>query len=152
MHNCFGVFWCVCFYAYPKRFMGEGKVVLVFEIIYLFFDLQVIFDGQVISIINSILFHFLWLIVCHWWAGNFVNNFCHSSKTIVMCMGVTRLDDAWDNKKILAPPYSNLGSLGSKYAVLKKCLWHCCEFWPPQWFDVRRIFPLTSRYVSDVMQ
>ena len=36
--------------------MGGGKVVLVVEIIYLFFDLQVIFDGQMISMINSILF------------------------------------------------------------------------------------------------
>jgi len=35
--------------------MGGGKVVLLFEIIYLFFD-QVIFDGQMISIMNSILF------------------------------------------------------------------------------------------------
>jgi len=38
--------------------MGGRKVGLVFEIIYLFFDLQVIFDGQMISIINSILFQF----------------------------------------------------------------------------------------------
>jgi len=40
----------------PSVLWGGGKVVLVFEIIYLFFDLQVIFDGQIISIINSILF------------------------------------------------------------------------------------------------
>ena len=33
---CFRVFWYVCFYTYPKRFLGEGKVVLVFEIIDLF--------------------------------------------------------------------------------------------------------------------
>jgi len=37
-------------------FLGEGKVVLVFEIIDLFFDLQVIFYGQMSSIIESILF------------------------------------------------------------------------------------------------
>ena len=24
----------------------------------------------------------------------------------------------------------------------KKCLWHCCGFWPPQWFGVRGIYPL----------
>jgi len=37
-------------------FLGEGKVVLVFEIIDLFFDLQFIFYGQMSSIIESILF------------------------------------------------------------------------------------------------
>jgi len=36
-HNyCFRVFWYVCFYVYPKRFLGGEEVVLVFEIIYLF--------------------------------------------------------------------------------------------------------------------
>jgi len=39
----------------PIVFCGGGKVVLVFEIIYLFFDFQVIFYGQMTSIINSIL-------------------------------------------------------------------------------------------------
>ena len=37
-------------------FLGEGKVVLVFEIIDFFFDLQVIFYGQMSSIIENILF------------------------------------------------------------------------------------------------
>ena len=46
-------------------------------------------------------------------------------------------------RKSLAPPYSNLRSFGSKCTVLKKCLWHCCEFWPPQWFGVWGIFPLS---------
>jgi len=32
-----------------------GKVVLVFEIMHLFFDLQVIFYGEMTSIINNIL-------------------------------------------------------------------------------------------------
>jgi len=31
----------------------------------------------------------------------------------------------------LAPPCSNLRSFGSKCTVLKKCLWQCCDFWPP---------------------
>jgi len=39
----------------PSVSCGGGKVVLVFETIYLFFDLQVIFYGQMILIINSIL-------------------------------------------------------------------------------------------------
>jgi len=38
------MFWYVCRYAYPKRFLGG--VVFVFEIKYLFFDLQGIFYGQ----------------------------------------------------------------------------------------------------------
>jgi len=33
-----------------------GKIVLVFEIIYLFIDLQVVVFGQMTSMINSILF------------------------------------------------------------------------------------------------
>jgi len=37
-------------------FLGGVKVVPIFEIIYLFFDLQVIFYGQMTSVINSILF------------------------------------------------------------------------------------------------
>jgi len=37
-------------------FRGEGKVVLVFEEKYLFFDLQVIFYAQITLTINSILF------------------------------------------------------------------------------------------------
>jgi len=44
----------------PSVFLGGGKVVLVFETTYLYLDLQVIFYGQTISIINSILFQ----IVC----------------------------------------------------------------------------------------
>jgi len=40
----------------PSVFLMGGKVVLVFEIIYLFFDLEVIFFGQMVSVINSILF------------------------------------------------------------------------------------------------
>jgi len=56
-HNyCFRVFWYVCLYAYPKQSWGEGKVVLVFEIIDPFFDLQDILYGQTTSTINSILF------------------------------------------------------------------------------------------------
>jgi len=39
----------------PNVFCGGGKVVLVFEIIYLFFNLQVIFYGQMPSIIESTL-------------------------------------------------------------------------------------------------
>ena len=46
----------------PSVFLGGGKVVLVFETTYLYLDLQVIFYGQTISIINSILFQ----IVCDW--------------------------------------------------------------------------------------
>jgi len=38
----------------PSVCFGGGKVVLAFEIIYLFFDIQVIFYGQMIF--NSILF------------------------------------------------------------------------------------------------
>ena len=54
--HCFRFFWYVCLYAYPKRFFrGGGKAMLVFEIIYLFSDLQVIFYAQMTSIINSIL-------------------------------------------------------------------------------------------------
>jgi len=37
-------------------FWGVVKVVPIFEIIYLFFDLQVVFYGQMTLIINSILF------------------------------------------------------------------------------------------------
>jgi len=40
----------------PSIFLVGGKVVLVFEIIYLFIDLQVIFYGQMTSTINSIFF------------------------------------------------------------------------------------------------
>jgi len=29
-------------------------------------------------------------------------------------------------------PCSNLRYFGRKCTVLKKCLWHCCEFWPPR--------------------
>jgi len=39
----------------PVVFLGGGKVMLVFEIIYLFSDLQFIFYGQMTSIINGIL-------------------------------------------------------------------------------------------------
>ena len=56
------------------------------------------FDNQQHFVSN-----FLWLIVCNRWAGIFVNKFCHSSKTIVMCRGVTRLDVAWDKKKVWRP-------------------------------------------------
>jgi len=34
-------------------------------------------------------------------------------------------------KTSLALPWSNLRSFGSKCTVLKKCLWHCCDFLPP---------------------
>jgi len=40
----------------PSVFWGGVKVVPIFEIIYLFFDLQVIFYGQMSSIIESTLF------------------------------------------------------------------------------------------------
>jgi len=30
-----------------------------------------------------------------------------------------------------APPCSNLRSFGRKCTVLKKCLWHCCDFFAP---------------------
>jgi len=40
----------------PSVFLGRGKVVLAFEKIYLSFDIQVIFYGQMTSIIYSILF------------------------------------------------------------------------------------------------
>jgi len=40
----------------PSVFGRRGKVVLVFEIVVSFFYLQVIFYGQMTSIINSILF------------------------------------------------------------------------------------------------
>jgi len=40
----------------PSHFLGGVKVVSIFEIIYQFFDLQVVFYGQMTSIINSILF------------------------------------------------------------------------------------------------
>jgi len=46
----------------PSVFLSGGKVVLVFETTYLVLDLQVIFYGQTISIINSISFQ----IVCDW--------------------------------------------------------------------------------------
>ena len=39
-----------------QAFFGGVKVVPVFEIIYLFFDLQVVFYGHMTSIISSILF------------------------------------------------------------------------------------------------
>jgi len=48
----FGMFLC----AYPSVFLGGVEVVAIFEIIYLFFDLQVVFYGQMTSIINIILF------------------------------------------------------------------------------------------------
>jgi len=67
----------------PSVFLGwKGKVVLVFDIVYLFFDLQVVFFGQMTSIINSIFFQKVsdWLIVCHWWAGIFVNKFRHFAR------------------------------------------------------------------------
>jgi len=38
------------------RFFGGVKDVPIFETIYFFFDLQVVFYGQMTSIINSILF------------------------------------------------------------------------------------------------
>jgi len=55
-HNCFRVFLVCLSLRVPQAFLWGGKVMLVLEIIYLFFDLQVIFYGQMISIINSILF------------------------------------------------------------------------------------------------
>ena len=55
-HNyCFRVFWYVRLYAYPRVFWGGVKVVPVFEIMYLFFDLQVVVYGHMTSIISSIL-------------------------------------------------------------------------------------------------
>ena len=46
----------------PSNFWVGGKVVLVFEIIYIFFDFEVICSGQTTSTINSILF----LKLCDW--------------------------------------------------------------------------------------
>jgi len=40
----------------PSVFLEGWKVVLVFELIYLLFDLQVMFYSEMTSIINSILF------------------------------------------------------------------------------------------------
>jgi len=53
----FGMF---VFTRTPNVSFGLGKIVLVFEIIYLYFELHVIFYGQMTSIINSILFSIVW--------------------------------------------------------------------------------------------
>jgi len=137
----------------PSVLWGGGKVVLVFEIIYLFLDLQVIFDGQMISIINSILFQiFCDLIVCHWWAGNFVNKFCHSSSTIVMCRGVTRLAGAWDKKKVWGPHIRTWGLREANVLFWKSAHGIVVSFGPCSDSASGEYSPCPTRYVSGVMQ
>jgi len=71
----------------------------------------------------------LWLIVCHWWAGIFVNKFCHFGKTNVLCRGVTRLDGAWGKKP--ACPMFEPEVFRKQMHCFEKCLWHCCDFLAP---------------------
>jgi len=46
-----------------------------------------------------------------------------------MCRGVTRLDGAWDKKKVWRPHIRTWG-LSEANVLFWKSLWHCCEFWP----------------------
>ena len=68
----------VCLPSPQAFFWGEGKFCLFSNYsIIPFFGIPVIFYGQMTSIINQAHFvlNSLWLIVCHWWAGIFVNKF-----------------------------------------------------------------------------
>ena len=65
-----------------------------------------------------------------------------------MSRGVTRLDGAWGKKQVWRPPCSNLGSFGSKHAVLKKVLVTLLGNFrrlpqrfapPPKWFGARGV-------------
>ena len=80
VHNCFRVFWYVFLYAYPKRFMGGRESCACFRNNIPFFRPSRYFQwSNDFDNRQHFVSNFLWLIVCHWWAGNFVNKFCHSS-------------------------------------------------------------------------
>jgi len=87
------------------------------------------FDNQQHFVLNI-----LWLIVCHWWAGIFVNKFPHFGETIMMCIVQGRNEIRWGpgQERSLPPPCSDLRSFGSKCTVLKKCAYNIVRtFWPP---------------------
>jgi len=90
-----------------------------------------------ISIINSILF----LIVCHWWAGVFVNKFRHFGQTIFMCRVVTTLDGTWDKKQAWRPHVRTWGLSEANVLFWKSAYDSVVTFGPPQWFGARGIVP-----------
>jgi len=94
----------------------------------------------------------LWLIVCHWWAGIFVNKFRHFDLAIVMCKGVTRLDGALGKKRVWRLMFEP-GLSEANVLFWKKCLWHCFDFLDPRNDSAPgELFPPPPRYVSGVMQ
>ena len=58
-----------------------------------------------------------------------------------MCRGVTRLDGAWDKKKVWRPHIRTWG-LWEANVLFWKSAYGIVSFGPPQWFGVRGIFPL----------
>ena len=59
-----------------------------------------------------------------------------------MCRGVTRLDGAWDNKKVWRPHIRTWGLWEANVPFWKSAYGIVVSFGPPQWFSVRGIFPL----------
>jgi len=151
---CFLVFWYVCLYAYPKRcFGGEGDCAcfrnnIPFSRPSSYFLWSNDFDNQQHFVLNC-----LWFIVCHWWAGIFVNNISPFWLDNRDVQGRNEVRRRLGHETSLAPPCSNQRSFESKWTVLKNWLWHCCDFWPPA--VIRRpgnCVPCPPRYVSDGMQ
>ena len=118
----------------PSVFLWGGKAALGFAMKgYTFFRhsshllWSSDFDNQQHFVLNSV-----WLILCHWWAGIFVNKFRHFGKTIVMCRGVTRLDGAKGKKQVWRPHVRTWGLSEANVLFWKKCIWHCCDFLAPR--------------------
>ena len=118
----------------PSVFLWGGKAALGFAMKgYTFFRhsshllWSSDFDNQQQFVLNSV-----WLILCHWWAGIFVNKFRHFGKTIVMCRGVTRLDGAKGKKQVWRPHVRTWGLSEANVLFWKKCIWHCCDFLAPR--------------------
>jgi len=153
VHNCFRVFWYVCLYAYLKRFMRGRESCACFRNNISFFRPSSYFrwsndfDNQ-----QHFVSIFLWLIVCHWWAGNFVNKFCHSSQTIVMCRDVTRLDGASDKKKVWRPHIRTWGLWEANVLFWKSAYGIAVSFGPCSDSASGEYSPCPTRYVSGVMQ
>jgi len=59
-----------------------------------------------------------------------------------MCRGVTRLDGAWDKKKVWRPHIRTWGLWEANVLFWKSAYGIVVSFAPPQWFGVRGIFLL----------
>ena len=110
-HNyCFRVFWYVCLYAWPKRFLGGRKVVLFFRL-----------SGS-------------------WFCNIKVSGSFLDGTNLQIDRGVTRLDGARGKIQVWRPHFRTWGLPEANVLYWRMYVWHCWDFLaPPQYFSAPRV-------------